>query len=144
MRVTLRAFGFGTMAMAIMGLLFPPEVLADNGQRVVFPRGKDSVTLSGKLPRKYADYYYYLVRARKGQTLTVSLDSADPGAHLAIYETKKLGPDEDTILAPTDHPREWSGELPITSDYSIQVYGVREVDDKSAKGLPYTITITIR
>jgi hypothetical protein len=139
----LRPLKLVLIAAALLTLVLPPEILADNGQRVTFARGQSSVTLSGKLPRKFADYYYYLVRARKGQTLTVELESSDPNAHLAIFETDKLGPDEDTLLGVDEAAREWSGKLPVTSDYSVQVYGVREMDARG-NGAPYKITIAVR
>ena len=112
-------------------------------KRVIFARGKSSATLRGKLPQNYADYDAYIVRAQKGQTLSVTLTTSDPNAYITVYETRKLGPDEDMISAGEDHPRTWSGKLPITSEYSVQVYGARSIDELSTRAA-YSIEITVR
>lgn len=111
-------------------------------KRVVFAKGKNSATYAHKLPSRYADYDAYVLRAKKGQTLTVKLLADDPNAYISIYEIKVLGPDEDSVIGDVEYPREWSGKLPITSEYSVQVYGPRSIDGR-ARG-SYTIEITVR
>lgn len=113
-------------------------------RRVVFAKGKSSATYAGKLPRNYADYDAYVFRGKRGQTVSVRLITDDPNAFLAIYETKQeLGPDEDNISAGEDeHPRAWSGKLPVTSEFSVQIYGARQIEETS-KRAPYTLEITI-
>lgn len=98
-------------------------------KRVVFAKSKLSVSYRGKLPRKYTYYDSYVLRAKKGQVLTVKLASKDPDAYFTAYETRQLGPEEDAILANDEKPRELSGKLPIKSEHSIQVYGVTSIDD---------------
>ena len=137
----IRQLMLGVLVTTAMAL--PPELYADNGRRVVFARGKDTATYSGRLPRRTGDYYYYLVRAKKGQTLTVQLDSVAPGARLAVFETKLLGPEEDALLSPGDGKQEWSGKLPVTSDYSIQVYDMPDAGARPSAA-QYIITITVR
>jgi len=110
-------------------------------KRVVFAKGKYSATYAHKLPSRYADYDAYVLRAKKGQTLAVKLLADDPNAYIAIYEIKVLGPDEDSMIGDIEYPREWSGKLPITSEYSVQVYGPRSIDGR-AHGR-YTIEISI-
>ena len=124
-------------------LLFSAMLRAQVEKRVVFAKGKSSATYRGRLPRNYAAYDAYFFRAKRGQTLTVKLTATDPGAYLAIYETKQLGPDEDMISAGAEYPRDWSGKLPITSEYSVQIYGVSEAGKRST-GAAYSIEITIR
>lgn len=134
-----------SVALIVVSFVFSPEVAgAEITKRVVFPRGKTSVGYQGTLPREYASYDAYLVRARKGQTLTIKLTTADRDAYFAIYETRELGPEEDTILANDEKSREWSGKMPIKSEYSIQVYGVSSIDDRVASGAAYTIEIALR
>lgn len=124
--------------------VFSPEVSgAEMTKRVVFAKGKTSVSYKGELPRNYANYDSYYFRAKKGQTLSLKLTTADPHAYLAVFETKELGPDEDAILANDEKSRQWSGKLPIKSEYSIQVYGVSTIDDDSS-GAAYTLEITLR
>lgn len=123
-------------------LLFPAMLCAQVEKRVVFAKGKSSASYRGRLPRNYAAYDAYFFRAKRGQTLTVMLTTTDPRAYLAIYETKQLGPDEDMISTGEEYPRNWSGQLPITSEYSVQIYGVSE-SGKHSSGAAYSIDITI-
>jgi len=132
------------IALLIASFVYSPAVSgAEVSKRVVFARGKTSISYRGKLPRKYADYDSYVLRAKKGQALSVKLTSADPDAYFAVYETQELGPDEDAILANDEKSREWSGKLPIKSEYSVQVYGVSSIDDGDS-GAAYTIEISLR
>ncbi len=63
---------------------------------------------------------------------------------LTVYETKELGPMDDAIYANNDEKlRAWSEKLPITSEYSVQIYGVSSIDSHSASGA-YTIAISLR
>ena len=137
---SLTARGF-VITLLFLAMAFPPEVFGDGiEKRVVFPKGKTSVSYKAELPRDY-DYDSYFFRAKKRQLLTVKLTSDDPEAYLAVYETKELGPEEDAILANDKRSREWSGRLPVSGEYSVQVY------DASENGIypaPYTIEITLR
>lgn len=130
--------------IVVFAFVFPPEVFGDGVEtRVVFQKGKTSARYKGKLPREYADYDSYYFRARKGQTLSVRLATDKSEGYLAIYETKVLGPDEDTILGNDEKSRDWSGKLPVTGEYSVQVYGVGSMGTRSS-GAAYTIEISIR
>jgi hypothetical protein len=134
----------GAIGLLILFSLVFPAQAQTAGKRVQFPKGKNSVVFRGKLPRNYGDYDYYTLRARKGQTLTVKLISEDADASLTIYETQKLGPDEDGITPAEPKPlREWSGKLPITSEYSIQIYGPDEFGKKGT-GKSYTLEISVK
>ena len=124
-------------------LLLSSTLYSQVERRVVFAKGKTSATVRGTLPRNYADYDAYIVRARKGQTLSVKLVTNDPNAYITVYETKELGPDEDLISAGEDFRRAWSGKLPITSEYSVQVYGARSIDDRSTRAA-YSLEISIK
>lgn len=138
---SLTARGF-VITLLFLAMAFPPEVFGDGiEKRVVFQKGKTSAKYKGKLPREYADYDSYYFRARKGQTLSVRLTTDKSEGYLAIYETKVLGPDEDTILGNDEKSRDWSGKLPVTGEYSVQVYGASENGINRA---PYTIEITLR
>jgi hypothetical protein len=96
------------------------------------------------LPREYTYYDAYFFRARRGQTLSFKLTTTDPNAWVTVYETQnEIAPDEDIIPESIQYPRSWSGKLPVTSEYSVQVYGVRR-DGGPSKRSPYTIEIMIR
>ena len=133
------------IALLVVSTAFPPEVSgAQIEKRVVFKKGKTSAVFTGKLPRFYADYDAYVLRARKGQTITLKLTTTDRDASFAIYETKVYGPDEDLIFPQNEMNRRYTGRLPITSEYSVQVYGVSSIDDRDASGAAYTIEISLR
>ena len=131
-----------TICLLTLSFVFPPEVVgAGIEKRVVFPKGRTTVSYRGKLPLHEGNYDAYFFPAKKRQTLTVKLTCDDPEGFLAIYETKELGPDEDTILANDQRSREWTGRLPVTGEYSVQVY------DASGNGInraAYTLEISLR
>jgi len=133
------------IALIVVSFVFSPEASgAEMTKRVVFPKGKTSVSYKGKLTREYASYDAYLLRAKKGQTLTVKLTTTDRDASFSVYETKELGPDEDMILPNNETLRLFTGKLPITSEYSVQVYGISSIDDREASGAAYIIEISLR
>ena len=130
------------ICLLTFSLVFPPEVLgAGIEKRVVFPKGKTTVSYRGKLPLHEGNYDAYFFPAKKGQTLTVKLTCDDPDGFLAIYETKELGPDEDTILASDQRAREWTGRLPVKGEYSVQVY---DASENGINRAAYTIELSLR
>jgi predicted ATPase len=110
-------------------------------KRVVFPKGKTTVNYRGKTPLHEGNYDAYYFPAKKMQTLTVKLACDDAEAYLAIYETKELGPDEDTILANDLRSREWTGRLPVNGEYSVQVY---DASENGVNRAAYTVEISLR
>jgi hypothetical protein len=134
----------GRLTSALLALAFTvsPAVWGANVEkRVVFPKGKTSVSFKGKLPRHANDYDAYFFRAKAQQTLSIKLTSDDPEAYVAIFETRELGPVEDSMLANDEKSRQWSGKLPISSEYSVQVYGTSS--DQASSGAAYTIEISL-
>ncbi len=111
-------------------------------KKVVFPKGKNTVTYKGKLPSGYADYHAYVLKVKKGQRLTVTLTTSDTDASFSVYETKQLGPAEDLIFDSKPDYRQYSGVMPLTSEYSIQIYGVKDIDDKPSRAA-YSVAITV-
>ncbi|MFL6253464.1 MAG: hypothetical protein ACJ74T_00430 [Pyrinomonadaceae bacterium] len=129
------------MAAVVVSILLPREVLgAGIVKRVVFPKGRATVSYRGKLPL-HVDYDAYYFPAKKMQTLTVKLACDDAEAYLAIYETKELGPDEDTILGNDKRSREWTGQLPVKGEYSVQVY---DASENGINRAAYTVEISLR
>ncbi|MDT5268659.1 MAG: hypothetical protein QOH49_845 [Acidobacteriota bacterium] len=131
-----------TICLLTLSFAFPPEVLgAGIEKRVVFPKGKTTVSYRGKLPLHEGNYDAYFFPSKKMQTLTVKLTCDDPEAFLAIYETKELGPDEDIILGFDQRAREWTGRLPVTGEYSVQVY---DASENGINRAAYTLEISLR
>ena len=132
------------VASLVFGFVCVPESLGrDVVRKVVFPKGASTVILKDRLPREYAVYHAYVLRAKRGQRLSVKLTTADSDASFSIYETKRFGPGEDTIFLQDPAINEHTAVLPITSEYSVQVYGVKDFDDRPS-GSVYSIEITLR
>jgi len=128
-------------SLVFASLIFPPEVLGDGiEKRVVFPKGKATVTYRGKVPFG-GDRDSYVVRAAKGKTLSVKLISEDAEAFIAIYETKVLGPEEDTVLGFDKKVSVWSGKVPVTGEYDVQVH---DASENGINRAPYTIEISLK
>ena len=129
-------------AMVVASIVTSNGLANDIVKRVVFPKGENTVVYKGNLPHEYASYHAYVIKLRKGQRLTVTLTTDAADAFFSIYETKRLGPDEDLIFDSKPDQSEFSGIAPITSEYSIQIYGVREFDDKPSRAA-YSVEITV-
>jgi hypothetical protein len=117
-----------------------PPAFAGKEQRVRFKPGEKSATVAGRLPTAEAEYDAYVLGARKGQTLSFTLSADDDKAYVVVYALE-LGPGEDllTPASPEGAPealREWSGELPVTGDYSVQVYS-------RGRGGPYRLEMGV-
>jgi hypothetical protein len=115
-------------------LLLAPPVEAQRGksQRVRFGRGRTTAVLRGAVVRGTQDRY--ILGARAGQTMTVHITSRGRNAVFVI-----LGPDA-TALEGTEEgadATDWSGELPLSGDYSIWVGPTRG-------NATYTLEVTIR
>ena len=111
------------------GNLAPPS---GKTQRVRFARGRTTAILKGAVVRGTQDRY--ILGAREGQTMIVHLTSREKNAVFTI-----LGPDA-TALQGTDEgldATDWTGELPLSGDYSIWVSPTRG-------NATYTLEVTIR
>jgi hypothetical protein len=99
-------------------------------RRVNFPRGRTSVVLRGTVKRGLS--HDYLLRARAGQTLTTHLTTKAGGMSLTI-----LKPDGETWIYDT---KDWSGELPSTGTYRINVLP----DTTTERPTSYALEVMIR
>ncbi len=100
-------------------------------QLVSFPAGASSVTLSGSTPKGYV--FAYALACKANQVMTASLNVPNTTAYIDI-----LGIASGTLLSPTDQATKWSGTLPSTQDYIIEVIPVNgQVAD-------YTLTVSVK
>jgi hypothetical protein len=97
-----------------------------------FPAGRSSTTIEGAVIR--GERELYSVRARAGQTMTVSVAAIERNAVFDIYAPgARIGRDEDGILdvrgteltPPNTDVRSWKGRLPADGSYLIVVGGTR-------------------
>ena len=107
-------------------------------RRVKFPPGRTTVVLNGRTtggPSESGgmDPVGYILRARKGQTMTLHLTSAKKNAVFGLY-----APGMDLVEG-AQTVSDWSGELPKTGDYEIIVF---PEDEKT--NTTFTLEITVR
>jgi hypothetical protein len=95
-------------------------------KRVKFPPGKTTVVLRGKTTGGPSESggmnpVSYILRARKGQTMTLFLTSAKNNAVFGLY-----APGYDLVEG-AQNQTQWTGRLPKTGDYDIIVFPSDEV-----------------
>ena len=123
-------------AAVVVLLVSVSGVLAQ--KRVTFPRGSSSVELKGKTTGGPSESggmkpVSYLIRAKKGQTMTLSLTSAKNNAVFGVY-----APGYDLIEG-AQSVTTWSGKLPKTGTYDIIVFPEDEVTNTT-----FTLKVTIQ
>ena len=90
-------------------------------QRIKFPRGRSSTVISNAVLRDEIDQY--ILNARAGQKMKVDISSVEDNASFQITR-----PDKTQLLPGAgfdDDARHWSGELPDSGDYTIEVAPTR-------------------
>jgi hypothetical protein len=121
-----------SIVFALLLLVGPAFAQRGRTQRVRFPRGRTTAVLKGAVVRGTQDRY--ILGARAGQTMLVHITSREKNAVFTI-----LGPDA-TALEGTEEgadATDWSGELPLSGDYSVWVSPTRG-------NATYTLEVTIR
>jgi len=98
-------------------------------KRVSFSKGRTTSILKGSIKRGVS--HDYLLRARNGQGMTVHLASK------GSISFSILSPSGQSL---SDFSHDWTGTLPESGDYRINVLPPTE-DDKS---VTYTLEVTIR
>ncbi|HEY9612875.1 hypothetical protein [Allocoleopsis sp.] len=96
-------------------------------QRILFKRGAVSTVVESTIGR--GSRTIYLLRARGGQIMTLSLTSLDQNA---VFDVQ--APDGQYLK---QEATSYRGELPLTGDYSVIVSGIRG-------NAEYTLDVTIR
>jgi hypothetical protein len=99
-------------------------------QIIKFATGATSITLPGKTINGFV--FTYSVNAKKGQAMTVSLNVPPTTAYLDVF-----GIATGVLLSPTAKATTWTGILPETQDFLI------EVIPNNGQVVNYSITITI-
>ncbi|MDQ1560481.1 MAG: hypothetical protein QOD32_3541 [Pyrinomonadaceae bacterium] len=124
------------LAAAVFGLLLLATCAfaAQEGltKRVRFARGRTTAILKNSVVRGTRDRY--LVGARAGQKMTVSITAVERNAAFTIY-----APSNDTLegTSESQEVKNWSGTLPESGDYVIEVGGTRG-------NATYTLKVTVR
>lgn len=122
----------GLAALLLASILVSVSAQTGKTQRVRFPRGRTTAILRGAVVRGTQDRY--ILGARRAQTMTVHITSRERNAVFTI-----LGPDATALVGTEEgaDATDWSGELPLSGDYSIWVGPTRG-------NATYTLEVTIR
>ena len=128
------------LLLALLFLVTPiiAPTTSAKSTRVKFPPGRTTVVLNGRTtggPSESGgmDPVGYLLRASKGQTMTLHLTSAKKNAVFGLY-----APGMDLVEG-AQTVKDWSGDLPKTGDYEIIVFPEDETTNTT-----FTLEITIR
>ena len=93
------------------------EGLTKDRGEIRFPRGSTSARVQGRVGRNVRDQY--LIRARRGQLMSVSLQSPDPRMGFDVYATTGL--EALPVTAADELQTAWAGKLPAGDEYYINV-----------------------
>lgn len=121
-------------SFAILILLTSAVVSAQKGtsvvRRIKFAPGRTTAVLRGSVHRGLS--HDYLLKARAGQTMTVRLVASGQ------VSFDLLSPGRTDLLA--EYSKDWSGELPQSGDYRINVLP----DTTTERNISYTLEVTVR
>jgi antitoxin (DNA-binding transcriptional repressor) of toxin-antitoxin stability system len=105
------------ISVFFLTVLLSHSVSAQKGtyvtKRITFQKGGNSIVIQGKA--RWGTSYIYLLRARAGQTLTVHLEG------IPVVRIVPPGARHDEALEGADNVNDWSGKLPKTGDYQLNV-----------------------
>lgn len=129
------------LSVSFLALLFLTLTVSTTtlGQkRVRFPTGRTTVILKGRTTGGPSESggmnpVSYVLRARKGQQMTLHLTSAKKNAVFALYL-----PGMDLVEG-AQNQTDWSGELTRTGDYEIIVFPEDETTNTA-----FTLEVTVR
>lgn len=106
-------------------------------ERVQFARGASSATLHGNV-HGY-DSVDYVVGARRGQTMTVRMQTTNASAYFNVLPSRGDG----TALDGAANVVDWRGVLPSSGDYVVRVYLMRNAARRDEHA-NYTLTVGVR
>jgi hypothetical protein len=123
-------------ALAAVGLLMAWSAGAQQETVVAFAKDASSATLKGSI--KGDQDHSYIVDARAGQTMTVTLASTKGSAEMNVW-----APGNDTALSlGAEDPYNVTVVLPTTGRYKVQVYQMR-ASARRGETANYTLTIGV-
>ncbi len=105
----------------------PAVLMAKVQQRIQFKKGTNSAEIKGGVARGTVNSY--LIKAKKGQTMKIEIQSLEKNAVFSI-----IGPKTKTIIKES---KSWSGVVSKTGDYQIDIGTERG-------GASYTLSVSIK
>lgn len=116
-----RAFDRLTILLVVLMLATATVTFAEGvRKRIKFARGRTSTVINNAVLRDEVDEY--ILTARAGQKMKVDISSVEDNASFEI-----VGPDKTQLPRAgfDDDARHWTGELPESGDYVIEVAPTR-------------------
>jgi hypothetical protein len=113
-----------------MSVEIPPFASTTGPERIEFPSGASSATVTGQLAPFSSKEY--VVHALDGQTMSVELTFTEGEALLVVW-----GANGNVLLSDHAEAPDFRRELPTTQDYYIEVYGYPDGETT------YKMTVTI-
>jgi len=109
---------------ATAALLFIPAMAKDvvHKAQVHFDKGTSGGTMHGKI--KGYDTFNYTLGAKAGQYMRVNLETKHTATYFNIFEPGK-GPGGAAMYIGTTQGNSYTGNLPSSGTYTIQVYMMR-------------------
>jgi hypothetical protein len=104
--------------------------VSSGGIRITFPTGSNSANVTDVLPAQGTARF--ILAATQGQTLTIEI--AAPAGKVALTITTPSG----TKLKEADTNLTWTGVIPATGDYTLDLVTVLATTD-----IPYSMDITL-
>jgi uncharacterized protein len=103
---------------------------------VRFPAGKNAVTIIGKITGE--ESVEYLVPAKAGRELTVSMESANDDSHFNVSAPGAA----QALFNGAVGGESWRGPLPVDGEYTVEVYLVRDAAGRGETA-KYTLDIAV-
>jgi hypothetical protein len=128
--IDVRNFSEAPLAYSLQVTIPPASAPGPTVQRIQFAPGATSATVRGNVPGQAIDRW--LIKAGAGQTMNVQLTPAAGQVILVVY-----GADGTVLISDHAGATQWSGKLPKTQDYNIDVRSVVETPTA------YTLKVTI-
>ena len=124
-----------TLTLCLFLSAFSPATAQqqDKQVRVRFARGTTTRTYRGSVSHSSNTY---IVRARRGQTMTITITSSQNHALFNITTQEAVGEAGDAVEVATEQ-RRWSQKLSAGGDYYVTVVAEHDVSD-------YALTITVK
>lgn len=129
------------LAAALLGglvLAVPAQDIPST--QVEFPKGSSGTVIVGALRGRNPDARDYLLGAKAGQTLTVSLQTASNATYFNVLAPGSNG--EALFAGETAARNSWQGTLPADGDYTVRVYLNRAASRQGASA-NYKLTVSI-
>lgn len=129
----------GQLAALVLGLALAGPAVASGieSKSLQFAKGASSATVKGTLKGDHT--IDYKLRARAGQTMTVSLKGSNAATYFNVLPP---GSNDVAIYNSSTEGNDWKGALPSDGEYKVRVYLMRSAARRD-EASNYTLTVGI-